>query len=141
MPSKKTKLKHGASQSEFDASFTRSKSHLAAQLIQSVLGKASGSKRLFELGDNNRGIMVANARAMGLFDHVNPEPLCNTDNLQTRWEAWIRFERSKRLAWCIYVSFSLSIPGIAADLRRSARSLMHPLPTTAIVAHTCPWSR
>lgn len=72
--------------------------------MQSVLGKASGSKRLFELGDNNRGIMVANARGMGLFDYVDPVPLCVTDNLQSRWEAWIRVERSKRLAWCIYVS-------------------------------------
>ena len=95
------------SQSEFDTSFTRSESHLTAQLIQSVLGKSSGSKRLFELGDNNRGIMVANARGMGLFDYARPAPPCSSDDLQSQWETWIRFERSKRLAWCIYVSISL----------------------------------
>lgn len=99
-----------ASQSEQNVAVSRNYDYLAAQTLQSVLGNSSGGKQLFEFGDNNRGLIVANARAVGLFMHHEQPWDIEGSSLQKRWEYWIRAERSRRLAWCIYVGVLIYIP-------------------------------
>ncbi|KAM3456743.1 hypothetical protein NHJ6243_008082 [Beauveria neobassiana] len=92
--------------SEQNAMVTRSYEFLAAQTLQSVLSNSSSGKRLFEFGDNNRSLVVASARAAGLFANRRPKAASDKYNgassIQEQWLSWIQAERLRRLAWSIY---------------------------------------
>ncbi|KAM3473081.1 hypothetical protein MY5147_004970 [Beauveria neobassiana] len=96
--------------SEQNAMVTRSYEFLAAQTLQSVLSNSSSGKRLFEFGDNNRSLVVASARAAGLFANRRPKAASDKYNgassIQEQWLSWIQAERLRRLAWSIYVSIA-----------------------------------
>ncbi|KAM3508987.1 hypothetical protein MY10362_000872 [Beauveria mimosiformis] len=93
--------------SEQNAMVTRSYEFLAARTLQSVLSNSSSGKRLFEFGDNNRSLVVASARAAGLFANHRPKAVsdkCNgASSVQEQWLSWIQAERLRRLAWSIYI--------------------------------------
>ncbi|KAF1729682.1 Zinc finger protein zas1 [Beauveria bassiana] len=93
--------------SEQNAMVTRSYEFLAAQTLQSVLSNSSSGKRLFEFGDNNRSLVVASARAAGLFANRRPKAASDKSNgassVQEQWLSWIQAERLRRLAWSIYI--------------------------------------
>ncbi|KAM3440818.1 hypothetical protein MY4824_001945 [Beauveria thailandica] len=93
--------------SEQNAMVTRSYEFLAARTLQSVLSNSSGGKRLFEFGDNNRSLVVASARAAGLFANRRPKVVSDKHNgassVQEQWLSWIQAERLRRLAWSIYI--------------------------------------
>lgn len=92
-------------QAENNPQFTRSGGYLMAQLLQSIHGFSSGSKRLFELSESNRGSLVNNARNLGLFQmHQFGDRRPAEGTLAHQWEQWINSERLRRTAWAIYVS-------------------------------------
>ncbi|KAM3558193.1 hypothetical protein MY1884_004104 [Beauveria asiatica] len=91
-----------------NAMVTRSYEFLAARTLQSVLSNSSGGKRLFEFGDNNRSLVVASARAAGLFANRRPKVVSDkysgASSVQEQWLSWIQAECLRRLAWSIYES-------------------------------------
>ncbi|KAM3493712.1 hypothetical protein MY3957_002972 [Beauveria namnaoensis] len=111
--------------SEQNAMVTRSYEFLAARTLQSVLSNSSGGKRLFEFGDNNRSLVVASARAAGLFANRRPKAASDKYNgassVQEQWLSWIQAERLRRLAWSIYsLSPDSSISSTTQRLGRNA---------------------
>ncbi|KAM3445375.1 hypothetical protein NHJ13734_000502 [Beauveria thailandica] len=110
--------------SEQNAMVTRSYEFLAARTLQSVLSNSSGGKRLFEFGDNNRSLVVASARAAGLFANRRPKVVSDkysgASSVQEQWLSWIQAERLRRLAWSIYSlspdsSISAARPGMGRN--------------------------
>ncbi|KAF1953347.1 hypothetical protein CC80DRAFT_420478 [Byssothecium circinans] len=87
---------------EYDPRFVRTDSYITAQLLQSIHGFSSGSKRLYELSDSNRSSIISHARSLKLFDHRSSlEDEGAEMDVGSRWEAWIRAEKARRLAWAI----------------------------------------
>ncbi|KIV82831.1 hypothetical protein PV11_04904 [Exophiala sideris] len=87
---------------EFDPRFVRTGDFVAAQLLQSIHGFSSGSKRLYELSESSRSTLINNARNMGIFEHRTRS--CSVQGtLQQQWAAWIYEERMRRVAWALYL--------------------------------------
>ncbi|KAH8891122.1 hypothetical protein GQ53DRAFT_649314 [Thozetella sp. PMI_491] len=86
---------------EYDPRFVRAESYISAQVLQSIHGFSSGSKRLYELAENNRSSIISNARCINLFDE-HKSNIRDGEDLQAQWDAWLRVEKSRRLAWVIY---------------------------------------
>lgn len=70
-----------------------------------MMGYCVGNAGLFELSEANRGVIIYNAKCMGLFsneasslDHTMP-----FDALSNQWQTWIRQERRRRLGWAMFV--------------------------------------
>lgn len=106
----------------------RTEYYVAAQLLQSMHGFASGSKRLYELAETNRSSIVHYARCMGLFDE-HPARQTSGDSVEETWKSWIRAERFRRLAWAVYVCLVLVslLYGTFTNLSCRNSSMMRPL--------------
>lgn len=91
---------------EKDPRFVRTEYYICAQLLQTAHAFASGDRRLFELAESNRGLLVNHGRRMGLFSRR--EFTCSENaSLEQIWHAWIKDERVRLLGWGIYVSARL----------------------------------
>lgn len=92
---------------EKDPRFVRTEYYVTAQLLQTVHGFFCGNRRLFELAESSRALLINHGRRMGLFNQRESScpPECS---LEERWHSWIRDERFRLLGWAIYVgSFHL----------------------------------
>ena len=108
-------------QAEWDPRYVRAEAYLAAQLLQSIHGFSSGSKRLYEWTDSTRSMLVNHSRCISLFDRRPSATSEDGDKtLDQRWEVWIRSERLRRLAWAIFVSSPFLLfgaPSVRPQLR------------------------
>ncbi|KAK5052691.1 hypothetical protein LTR84_002557 [Exophiala bonariae] len=88
---------------EQDPRFVRTEYYVTAQLLQTVHGFFCGNRRIFELAEASRTLLINHGRRMGLFNRRESScpPHCS---LEERWHAWIRDERFRLLGWAIYGS-------------------------------------
>lgn len=93
-------------QAERDPRFVRAEYYVITQLLHSIHGFACGSKRSYELAERERSSLVNNARCGRLFDEY-PLELSENDSLEVRWRKWIRAEGFRRVAWAVFVSYSV----------------------------------
>lgn len=102
---------------EQDPRFVRTEYYVTAQLLQTVHGFFCGNRRIFELAEASRTLLINHGRRMGLFNRRESScpPYCS---LEERWHAWIRDERFRLLGWAIYVGLFWLLISISTNYHR-----------------------
>ena len=100
-------------QSQADSTAFRNPAHIAALCFHQIYSLGSGNRRLYEIADASRGLLVTSLRGLGILssdsehedatkiDFRNLKSL-DTAALEQAWIRWRDKEIEKRVAWSVF---------------------------------------
>ncbi|KAI0972120.1 hypothetical protein F4678DRAFT_431247 [Xylaria arbuscula] len=96
-----------------DSTAFRNPSYICASTFHQIYAMGTGNRRLYEIADASRGLLVTSLRGLGVLssdtEQVDPSALdlnlikhMDTAALESAWLEWRNKEMEKRLAWSIF---------------------------------------
>jgi hypothetical protein len=103
-------------QGQQDSSAFRNTAYIMASCLHQIYALGTGNRRLYEIADASRGLLVTSLRGLGLLSsessiNSNPDPIgvdvqklksMSSDELEETWTAWKDKEAAKRMAWTVF---------------------------------------
>lgn len=100
-------------QGQSDSTAFRNPAYITATCFHQIYSLGTGNRRLYELADASRGLLVTSLRGLGvllpesehedsaLLDYTNLKQL-NAAALESKWLRWRDKEMEKRMAWSVF---------------------------------------